>query len=180
MTADVRFRPMTRADIPAVARIEAVVSPEPWSIALFEGEFDVDPTTRHWLVAAEVSPGGESAIVGFAGMMLVAASGEGHLMNVAVAPGARRQGIARQLCRRLFDHAAGEGFDALTLEVRTSNEPAVELYRSFGFAPVGVRSGYYTNADGTKEDGLIMWLHDNVERQDRGHRMGHEAQECES
>jgi ribosomal-protein-alanine N-acetyltransferase len=48
----------------------------------------------------------------------------------------------------------------MTLEVRTSNEAAISLYRRFGFAPAGVRPGYYTDADGTKTDALVMWIHD--------------------
>lgn len=157
-------RAMERADVPAVAAIEHAVSPEPWSVALFEGEFEVAPERRHWLVAVDSSV---DAIVGFVGMMFVGAAGEGHLMNVAVAPDHRRRGIATLLCSCAFDHAADGGFDALTLEVRQSNGAAIELYRRFGFAPVGVRRAYYTNPDGSKEDGMIMWVHDNLERSRR-------------
>lgn len=159
MTA-ISLRAMERSDIAAVAAIEAAVSPEPWSVVLFEGEFAVDASTRHWVVA-ETADG----IVGFAGMMFVGLDNpeaEGHLMNIAVAPEMRRNGIARQLCDALFTVAAGVGVDAITLEVRVSNVGAIGLYRAFGFAPVGNRPGYYRNADGTKEDGLIFWLHDNL------------------
>lgn len=162
---------MLRTDIPAVAEIEASVSAEPWSVALFEGEFDVAPETRQWFVAQQ-----SDEIVGFAGMMFVGLSddeGEGHLMNVAVAPAQQRRGIARTLCKALFDDAADRGFDALTLEVRLSNVGAIELYRRFGFAPVGTRKKYYTNPDGSKEDGLIMWLHDNLQRV-------HDAERCDA
>ena len=98
--------------------------------------------------------------------------GEAHLMNVAVTPSQQRKGIARTLCRSLFDHAAERGFDAVTLEVRLSNVGAIELYRSFGFAPVGTRKDYYANSDGSKEDGLIMWLHDNLLRARTANRGG--------
>ena len=46
---------------------------------------------------------------------------------------------------------------ALTLEVRVSNDGAQALYRRFGFAPAGVRKGYYVE---TNEDALVMWAHD--------------------
>ena len=158
---------MTLGDAAAVAAIEAVVSPEPWSLALLEGEFDVAPDTRHWVVATAIGGDEPGAIIGFAGMMFVgggSGEGEGHLMNVAVHPDHRRGGVAAALCSAAFDHAADAGFDALTLEVRVSNRAAIELYRRFGFAPVGNRPGYYANRDGSKEDGLIMWLHDNIHR----------------
>ena len=53
--------------------------------------------------------------------------------------------------------AIATGATALTLEVRSSNTVAQELYRRFGFAPAGVRKGYYAD---TGEDALIMWAHD--------------------
>lgn len=170
MTPAVAIRPMLRNDTTAVAELESTVSAEPWSVALFEGEFDVAPGTRQWFVAQEAD-----TIVGFAGMMFVGLStdeGEGHLMNVAVAPTHQRRGIARMLCRAQFADAAARGFDALTLEVRLTNHAAIELYRSFGFAPVGTRKNYYTNPDGSKEDGLIMWLHDNLQRAAEAERCG--------
>lgn len=161
MSADtVVLREMTPSDIAAVAEIEAAVSPEPWSVGLFEGEFAVDASTRRWLVA-ETGVG----VVGFAGMMFVGLddpAAEGHLMNIAVTPAMRRSGVARRLCTALFAVAAEVGVDAITLEVRVSNAAAIGLYRSFGFAPVGNRPGYYRNPDGSTEDGLIFWLHDNV------------------
>lgn len=159
---EIMLREMTRADIPAVAAIESSVSPEPWSVGLFEGEFAVDVSSRHWVVAET-----DLGIVGFGGMMFVGLDNpeaEGHLMNIAVVPQMRRSGIARRLCDELFAAAADAGVDAITLEVRVSNIGAIGLYRSFGFAPVGNRRGYYRNPDGTKEDGLIFWLHDNVAR----------------
>ena len=156
------LREMVRSDIAAVAAIEAAVSPEPWSVGLFEGEFAVDVSSRHWVVAEA-----ETGIVGFGGMMFVGLTdpeAEGHLMNIAVVPEMRRSGIARRLCDELFAAAAEVGVDAITLEVRVSNVGAIGLYRSFGFAPVGNRPSYYRNPDGTKEDGLIFWLHDNMAR----------------
>jgi ribosomal-protein-alanine N-acetyltransferase len=44
----------------------------------------------------------------------------------------------------------------MTLEVRDSNRSAQELYRRFGFVPVGVRPKYYENRD----DAIVMWCHD--------------------
>ena len=38
-----------------------------------------------------------------------------------------------------------------------SNKGAQEMYRRFGFAPVGVRKNYYQE---TNEDALVMWVHD--------------------
>lgn len=153
MTTTHTLREFSLDDVGRVAVIEALTSPEPWSVALFRGEFEVSAAARHWLVA-EV--GGE--LVGFGGMMFTGE--EGHLMNLGVHPDHRRKGIARHLCAELFLDAQDRGVSALTLEVRAGNTAAVELYRGFGFAPVGSRSGYYKNEDGSREDALILWLHD--------------------
>lgn len=150
-----KIRPFVRSDVPAVAAIEQSVSAEPWSETLFAGEFEMAPAARHWLVAESEADG---TIVAFGGMMFV--SDEGHLMNIAVHHDHQRQGIGRKLCTVLFEEARRRGSEALTLEVRVSNGAARELYQSFGFAPVGSRKDYYTNADGSREDALILWLYD--------------------
>src|SRR3546814_19973189 len=87
--------------------------------------------------------------------MLVA--GDGHVTNVGVDPGHRRQGIATRLMLELVRRGLEEGAEALTLEVRASNTAAQELYRHFGFVPAGVRKNYYSDAN---EDALIMWATD--------------------
>ncbi len=155
-----RMRSFLLGDVPSVSIIESTVSSEPWSETLFAGEFDMSVSARNWLVAEtdDSTSADDSEVVAFGGMMFVA--DVGHLMNVAVRPDHQRRGIARDLCAALFEDAKQRGMAALTLEVRVSNGPARELYRRFGFQPVGCRSGYYTNVDGSKEDGLIFWLHD--------------------
>jgi ribosomal-protein-alanine N-acetyltransferase len=77
-----------------------------------------------------------------------------HIMNVAVHPECRRQGIASRLLDELFELTAGESRRGYTLEVRVSNATAISLYERFGFEPSGIRRGYYTD---NREDALIMW-----------------------
>ena len=75
-----------------------------------------------------------------------------HLMNIAVDPDLRRQGIARAMIDAMIARA---GIDAnYTLEVRVSNGGAIALYESYGFRSVGTRRRYYTD---TGEDAIIMW-----------------------
>jgi ribosomal-protein-alanine N-acetyltransferase len=77
-----------------------------------------------------------------------------HIMNVAVHPGYRRQGVASRLLDELFELTAGDPRRGYTLEVRVSNATAIALYERFGFEPSGIRRGYYTD---NREDALIMW-----------------------
>ena len=77
-----------------------------------------------------------------------------HIMNVAVDPDHQRRGIASRLLERLFELTRDDERRGYTLEVRVSNEAAIELYERLGFEPRGIRRGYYTD---NREDALIMW-----------------------
>ena len=77
-----------------------------------------------------------------------------HVMNIAVDPNRRRAGVATTLLERLFDLTAGDGRRGYTLEVRVSNNAAIELYQRLGFQPRGIRRGYSTD---NREDALILW-----------------------
>jgi ribosomal protein S18 acetylase RimI-like enzyme len=70
-----------------------------------------------------------------------------------VLPAARRRGIARRLVAALLDEAVRRGATEAFLEVRVDNHPARELYRSEGFAEIGVRQGYY---DAGRIDAVTM------------------------
>ena len=77
-----------------------------------------------------------------------------HVMNVAVDPDRQRRGIATALIRRMFELTDDDERRGYTLEVRVTNQGAIDLYTSLGFEPRGVRRGYYTD---NREDALIMW-----------------------
>ena len=147
--AHVEVVTMRRRHLRSVLRIEAKVYPRPWSLGLFMSELALR-TTRIYLVA---KVGGE--VVGYAGLMLTGS--DGHVTTVAVDPDWHRKGLGARLLLALSRAGIRRGCTGLTLEVRMSNEPAKELYRRFGYAPAGVRKGYYTE---TGEDALVMWAHD--------------------
>ena len=79
------------------------------------------------------------------------------ITTLAVDPAWHRQHLGTRLLHALATAAIERGAKNLTLEVRASNQAAQELYRSFGFAPAGIRKGYYVE---TKEDAIIMWAND--------------------
>jgi len=78
---------------------------------------------------------------------------ESDMMNIAVAPAYRRQGIGEKLIDALILQLTERGSHSLTLEVRASNAPAIALYDKHGFTQVGRRPNYYRNP---KEDALIL------------------------
>lgn len=148
--------PMRRRHLRGVLAIEEAVYPRPWSPALFSSEMS-QPDSRRYLVALDRSgtvwP--VRSVVGYAGVMV--AVGEAHITTVATHPQHHRRKIATRLLVRLLREARALGAEAATLEVRVNNRGAQRLYAGFGFAPVGVRPGYYAE---TSEDALIMWAYD--------------------
>lgn len=148
---DVTVGPMHRRHLRAVRRIEQLVYPTPWSESMFRTELTM-PHDRTYLVARA----GER-VVGYGGALYVLP--DAHITTLAVDPAFQRRGIARRLLAALCRDAVGRGATALTLEVRASNGPAQALYRSFGFAAAGVRTGYY-RVGSTTEDAVVMWAHD--------------------
>lgn len=143
----VTVSPLRRRHLPSVTRIEAEVFPRPWSPALFEDE--LTRPRRAYLVARV---GAE--VVGYAGVLLIA--DDGHVATVAVDPAWQGRGIATRLLVELFERARHLGAEQVTLEVRVGDRRAQSVYRRFGFAPAGMRKGYYPDG----EDALVMWAHD--------------------
>ena len=144
MTTDpVSIRSLAYSDLPQVIAIERRAFPTPWSLAMFVLEL----SKPSGVCLAAVDGGG---LVGY----LVCSRYDQvfHLMNIAIDPSVRRRGIAKRLLETMVGRA---GTDAsYTLEVRTSNAPAIALYERFGFRAAGTRPRYYQD---TGEDALIMW-----------------------
>ena len=141
----VQVRRLTYADLPQVIAIERRAFPTPWSLAMFV--LELSKPSGICLAAVR---GGE-----LAGYTICSRYDTvWHIMNIAVDPDERRQGIARSLLLELFDRV-GEGDHArFTLEVRQSNGAAIALYERFGFRSAGVRRRYYQD---NGEDAIIMW-----------------------
>ena len=146
---EVVIGPMKRRHVKSVLRIEQQVYPRPWSMGLFMSELSFGPTRVY--LTARVGP----TVVGYGGLMLV--PDDGHITTLAVDPAWHRLKVGTRLLHVLAAEAVERGARNLTLEVRMSNEPAQRLYQRFGFAPAGVRKGYYVESN---EDALIMWAND--------------------
>jgi ribosomal-protein-alanine N-acetyltransferase len=142
------FRPMRREDLERVVEIERAAFSHPWSRDLIAREMSHAWSTI--LLAVETTAGGE-AVLGLVVFWLV--HDEVHVLNVAVAPEARRRGTARALMREAERRGLERGARIVTLEVRRSNQAAVELYRSLGYRKVGVRPRYYAEEG---EDAIVM------------------------
>lgn len=138
------IRTMQKGDVAAVAALEAQIFSMPWSAAGF-----ADTLLREdviFLVAYE-----QDELLGYVGIYCTL--DEGEITNVAVAPAARRRGIARALLTELKQQLACRNVARIVLEVRVSNEPAIRLYEKLGFSMLGVRKNFYEKPT---EDAYIM------------------------
>ena len=135
---------MTAEHVPQVAALEKVCFSDPWSEKSVASE--VENPLSCWMVALD----GET-VAGYVGSQTVL--DETDMMNVAVHPDFRRQGVARALILALTEELKKRGSHCLTLEVRDSNAPAAALYASLGFAQIGLRKNYYQHP---KEDARIL------------------------
>jgi len=143
----ITHRRMAEPDLADVAALENAAYMFPWSVGIFRDCLRVGYTCR--VLDAPDGLGGY-------GIMSMGA-GEAHILNVCVRADLRGQGVGRRLLVWLLDEARSAGQGWVFLEVRPSNRPAILLYESLGFAPVGLRRGYY-QAVGGREDAIVYRL----------------------
>ena len=141
------LRPMTLSSLDGVVALETEVYPFPWT----RGNF-VDSLAAGYVAWTLNGSGGEL----LAYCVAMRGAGEMHLLNITVAPAARRRGHARRLLDALTDECRDVDAERLWLEVRIANVDAQRTYLRLGFIKVGVRKGYYPAPAGTREDAVVM------------------------
>ena len=162
------LRHMSAADLEPVVRLDRMSFPLPWPASAFSKELQ-NPQARCWVIEQELEapldfnvpdpapfppltfPAG--AVVPVAVLIYWLVLDEAHIATLAVHPSLRRQGLGRLILRRALDEAISEGATMAFLEVRESNQAALELYHLFGFEVSGRRPHYYVT-----EDAVLMTL----------------------
>lgn len=135
---------MNESHVEAIAELEKICFQDPWSVNSIASELSNRLST--WLVAVE-----NGAVCGYVGSQSVLDSAD--MMNIAVHPEYRNRGIACALVSELIALLKNQNVISLMLEVRVSNESAINLYKKLGFDIVGKRPRYYHNP---REDAYIM------------------------
>lgn len=93
-----------------------------------------DGTVHGWLVIWRVPPD------------------EMHVLEIAIGPQYRRQGLGSALLQEAMSAGLRDGAAIALLEVRASNAAAIEMYKKLGYHEVGRRPKYYSDG----EDALLM------------------------
>lgn len=143
---------MNESHVPQVAELEKICFSDPWSESSIRSE--LNNKLSLWLVAVD-----DDRVVGYVGSQTVL--GETDMMNIAVHPYYRKQGIGTALIVGLISALEQRDSHSLMLEVRASNAPAISVYQKLGFSEVGRRKNYYRNP---REDALILrkeWEYDH-------------------
>lgn len=139
------FEPVKPVDIPDLVALEQQATAYPWSQTLFESCLQPDYynyVLRH----------GQQLIGYYFAQKVL---DEVTLFTMTVAEEHQGKGYGRTLLQHMIQQAKLAECRQIWLEVRVSNEPAIELYRSAGFKPAGVRKGYYRNL-ASSEDAVVM------------------------
>lgn len=135
---------MNQTHVSRIAALEKLCFSAPWSENSVASELE-NPWSL-WLVEEQ-----DGKVLGYAGSQM--SPPEADMMNLAVAPEARRQGLGKNLMEALCTALKEKNIEGLSLEVRASNEAAIALYKKLGFAQTGRRKEYYVNP---REDALIL------------------------
>ena len=145
MTGEIKIRPMESQDIEAVGQLEKQCFSDTWSEKLLMDGLNSKWDT-FWVAVLD------DAVIGYSNLRVL--SGEGELERIAVAQDQRRLGIGRKLMEAMEDFATQNQVKAVTLEVRSQNTAALNLYKSYGFEEAGIRRRYYHDPE---DDAVIMW-----------------------
>ncbi|MFA5074090.1 MAG: ribosomal protein S18-alanine N-acetyltransferase [Nitrospirota bacterium] len=141
---------MKKEDVDQVLAIEQASFSMPWSKNLFLSEFR-SPAISTLMVSLDDKP--TRTILGY--IVFWTAAREMHILNLAVSPEFRKQGISRTLVHSALQEAYRKGAQRAFLEVRASNIAAQRLYSGMGFTGISMRKDYY---DSPVEDAIIMSL----------------------
>jgi ribosomal-protein-alanine N-acetyltransferase len=139
-------RKIINADIPRLVAIELLTQAAPWSEDVFKRCLAIG--YDGWCVERD------NQLIAFI-MMSSTLSGESHILNLCVDPAYQRQGFGQALLAYAVSQASIKGMTLVYLEVRRSNQHAIELYNKLGFIQIGERKNYYPHATG-REDALVF------------------------
>jgi ribosomal-protein-alanine N-acetyltransferase len=146
---EMRFAMMQASDIEQVVSIENDAFPFPWT----RGNFLDSLASGYpaWVMRAH-----DGRLAGY--FLLMNAVDELHILNITVRPDLQGSGLGRVLLNKVVALARAENMQSVLLEVRPSNQRALDVYRHVGFVQIGVRKNYYPAGAAAREEAIVMRL----------------------
>ena len=149
------LRPMTDKDIPMVLDIENKCFKHPWAEKDFMYEMHGNKFANTWVLELSNDSLGLRYVCGFVDWWITFDTGT--ICQIAVHPELQREGLGSMMMKEVLKEAQVKKVTSLTLEVRKSNEKAINFYKKFGFEVSHTKEGYYVDG----EDALYMiWEED--------------------
>jgi ribosomal-protein-alanine N-acetyltransferase len=133
------------SDLEEAYKIELDVNPSPWKYETFLSSFEVG---HKGLICKK-----DNLMIGF--IMFSPISPEAHILSISVRNKMQSKGIGTLLLKSMLDQCKVMNYKKIFLEVRVSNEKAINFYEKFGFSKDAIRNDYYTD---NSEDALLMSL----------------------
>ena len=142
------LQPMQADDLENVMAIEQTAYSHPWT----RGNFRDALASGYWAQCLRVHDELLGYVVAMEGVQ------ETHLLNITVAPARQGQGWAHMMLDALSLWSRRQGAQWLWLEVRESNQRALQVYERYGFRRVGLRKDYYPADRQQREHAVVMSL----------------------
>ena len=133
------------SDLEEAYKIELDVNPSPWKYETFLSSFEVG---HKGLICKK-----DNLMIGF--IIFSTISPEAHILSISVRNEMQSKGIGTLLLKSMLDQCKVMNYKKIFLEVRVSNEKAINFYGKFGFSKDAIRNNYYTD---NSEDALLMSL----------------------
>ena len=136
---------MGLSDLEEAYKIELDVNPSPWKYETFLSSFEVG---HKGLICKK-----DNLMIGF--IIFSPISPEAHILSISVRNEMQSKGIGTLLLKSMLDQCKVMNYKKIFLEVRVSNEKAINFYEKFGFSKDAIRNNYYKD---NSEDALLMSL----------------------
>ena len=146
------IRPWQQTDVSVVYELAKANMPGAWTRRNFESCFKPDYSC--WIIS-EGDMGLANQVMGF--VVVLAQIGECQLLNICIRGNARRCGYGKRLIQHVVSFSRQQKLNRVFLEVRASNQVAIDFYLQSDFKQVGARKAYYKTEDG-REDALLFSL----------------------
>lgn len=145
MNDNLKIELLNENNVDGASQVEFKCFTDPWSTNLLKKEIE-NPLAYYIVVRLD------EEVVAYAGFWDIV--GDAQIMNVAVTPQFQGRKIGDILMKAMIEEAQKRKLETMSLEVRVSNEKAINLYQKYDFEIQGRRKNYYQD---NNEDAYIMW-----------------------